>query len=1225
MAPPRKNTQVVVIPVGIGRYLAPANADVQRGRRRFEDLEAVDSDHAQLVHLFQSETYRKNGFVIRPMVTGTAGQITDKLNGACTELANDPPSAVLLFWSGHGETPGGGDLRLATVECCHPMSSADGFSPAELVNKLAASLADTFCLVLDVCQGGAADGIVAATAAQRFRETQTGTVRRMAALFSAQAFDEAEDGLFVGVLERVLRNGPSPEARDRIAQRGWGEFSANNRLLTMGEIDGAMQAEFDVLKENKPRVQTPVSEIFREFGLFPNPLYSANAPPLGVDVARRRWLGQDFDSHFLPKARGLEPREAGWFFSGRDAVSHEIVDWLHHRGDAGGQGLYVLTGSGGTGKSAIIGRMVALSDPESRRAAIQAEAAAAEAEAPAAGAEAKETLPAIESLDAALHLRNLDLARAAGALSELLGIPPPQLDQLAVWAAAHAPARFPGTGRAATVALDALDEASEPVSIAERLIQPLAARGWRFLVGTRRSAAPRGADRLLSRLGPAHIRDLDLEATTEADIAKYVKERLARTPGSPYADRPAEHATAIAARIAQKAQGRFLFARIAASGLLQRPRITLAELDGVTGESVGEALTRDLENNDKAFSDRFGRTGASDLLAALAWAEGEGLPLRNGLWPLLASALHPQAAPFSDEHAQWVLVNLGRYIIESGDGEQAVYRLFHESLNEHFRAGRDAPAVCAQFASTLLRHVEQLGGWDHANPYVVRHLPAYYRGVPAGLERLCTDPWYLRRALDLLGVDRLTDTLLSAWRASRLGSIEAVAKSVWRARVALSQDHDQLATQLHARLAGEEADALKRLIDELPRTAPRFWLRSRGTTLGWHAALETIQTMGDKVRALAFGFLGGASVIAVGHGTKIVLWNPRTGALPPAIDNEGLRVTGLAIGVLEDRDVLAVAAGGVGGRLVIRDAGTGARIGEPIDCDPGMVAMGRAKGRVAVVTPRGGDQYRVRTIDGREPMQEEWIAAAAVGQFRSALVAVVRKGPRYQVVNLDTGEVIGPEMDLPQDVKLMSVGDLNGTPVLCHVSRGNELGLRNLHTGRELGNPTAFGFPVRTIASGEVDGEFIVAAGNDTDEEGGYVAIRQPLMVETTSPPLDQTLRQKRILGVGLAPVNGERVPSHDDGGEARTLVLLFEGIGAVDPLTLQVIARGPADGAAVEVLQGAWSVPATIEDKPPRMRNGHGYTLRRDRPLEWPIKCEAWATIGGRLLQARGGYGGTV
>jgi hypothetical protein len=1203
------SARVIVIPVGVSCYRDPPEPQRNRGRRRFEYLAAVETDLAQITRLFGSDHYRKNGFAVLPVVSGTAGEIIDQLNRIAEDLAAEPGRTVLLFWSGHGDTPNGGELRLATTESYQPMTPADGLPPWELVNKLAASGAKCFYLILDVCQAGAAGGGIATAAAQRFRENpDSSRFAGMAALFSAQAFELAEEGLFAELFERVLREGPSAEARARIAQAG-GEGIVHNRMLSMDEIRDMIEVEFDLLQERRPIVQAPTGQSMgRTFRPFPNPLYTSNAPAVMVEVARRRVLRQqDLDVHFLPKARGLEPGEEGWFFSGRDAVSQEIAEWLHGRGAAGGEALYVLTGSGGTGKSAILGRMVALSDPQFLASPSAAVALAA----------ARNTVPNVGSIDAALHLRNLDVVAAASALSDLLGLAAPEPGRLDAWTEAQKP-QLPGLNHVVTIVLDALDESAEPTAIAELLIQPLVSKGWRFLVGSRPSAASRQAALLISRLGRTHIRDLDHEPTTTEDIRGYVSRRLTQAPGSPYAGSSDDPVSAIADGIARKANGRFLFARLAVSGLMRRPRMTPSEVMAVTGDTIGEVLVRDLASTDESFRVRFSRhdAGASRLLAALAWAEGDGLPLRDDVWRIVAGALQPDLPSFQDEHVKWLLNEAGRYIIESGDGEQAVYRLFHESLNEHFRAGYDSIETGARIASALQLDIKQRGGWDDANPYIVRYLTSYYRGPAVGLERLCTDPWYLRRALELFGADRLADMLYRAYRTHQIRSIEAVAKSIKRARVALSRDPSQLAAQLQARLAGEETGDVKALIYQLPRAAPPLWLRSRGATLGWQAALQTMQTFNAKVRALAFGSIEGDGVIAVGAGAEIILWNPRMGALPARpISNDGLRVTELAIGAVEGREVLAVAAG-YDQRLVVRDARTGAVIGEPVACGHGHVAIGEFKGRVIVAIPDGCG-YVARTIDERGPNWAQRIQATTVGQLRGTIMAIEQRERKYRVVSLDTGECVGKEIKLPKDAVLTAIGELNGEPAVCYTDRYGNVGVLKLASGEKVASEIAMSFPVRTLVGGEIDGEFIVAAGNETDSESGYVSIRQPLTIERLSQPMDHPRWSwHKVLGVGL---------TRRTSGKARTLALIFERGGAVDPLTGQILAKGPRTGA-IELFSGTWRAPTIRQEAPlPHSDPDHGFILRRDYPLQWPITCEAWATVGGRILHVRGSYFGTV
>ena len=473
-----------------------------------------------------------------------------------------------------------------------------------------------------------------------------------------------------------------------------------------------------------------------------------------MDTSRRRWLRQeDLDTHFLPKARGLDPGEEGWFFAGRQAVSSEILDRLEGRGLAAAEPRYVLTGGGGSGKSAILGRIVALSDPQFRASSMGVQAAGGCRQHPAQHRVHRCGDPSGGSLTWWQPLPTP---------SELLGLSPP--GSAGIDAGAHAqPARLPGRDRVVVVVFDALDEAAGPAGIVDHVIQPLGTRGWRFLIGFRRSPTSRDASFLESRLKPAYFRDLDREATTELDIVEYVKRRLMQTPDSPYSGVPKDPGViAISERIAGKAGGRFLFARLSVSGLLRRAgRISLSELDAVTGNTVGETVARDLVSADDGFRAKFNRDdpGASTILAALAWAEGDGLPLRDGIWRTVACALRRDVPPLEDEHVRWVLQDAGRYIIESGDGEQAVYRLFHESLNEHFRSTVDQGSnPRTRIASALVREVNERGGWDMANPHLVQYLPFYY-GRSAGLSRLCTDPWYLRRALEFLVADRLADVL----------------------------------------------------------------------------------------------------------------------------------------------------------------------------------------------------------------------------------------------------------------------------------------------------------------------------------------------------------------------------------------------------------------------------------------------------------------------------------
>ena len=71
--------------------------------------------------------------------------------------------------------------------------------------------------------------------------------------------------------------------------------------------------------------------------------------------------------HFGPRGRGILPSSvrSGSYFTGRVRVLTELAGWLGGTGDADARAR-VVTGGPGSGKSAVLGRLVWLADPERR-------------------------------------------------------------------------------------------------------------------------------------------------------------------------------------------------------------------------------------------------------------------------------------------------------------------------------------------------------------------------------------------------------------------------------------------------------------------------------------------------------------------------------------------------------------------------------------------------------------------------------------------------------------------------------------------------------------------------------------------------------------------------------------------------------------------------------------------------------------------------------------------
>src|SRR5262249_14733038 len=146
-----------------------------------------------------------------------------------------------------------------------------------------------------------------------------------------------------------------------------------------------------------------------------------------------------------------------------------------------------------------------------------------------------------------------------------------------------------------------------------------------------------------------------------------------------------------------------------------------------------------------AFADdlrtRFGaeEQRVDDLLAALAWGEGKGLTRR--VWPRVADALTHGRRSYEDDDVAWVLGHAGWHIIESGEDGQAVYRLGHQALADHYRTRLEVKEVQARIVGALTAGVEG-AGWFDCDHYVWRHL-AYHAAQAGGLAALIRDPGYL--------------------------------------------------------------------------------------------------------------------------------------------------------------------------------------------------------------------------------------------------------------------------------------------------------------------------------------------------------------------------------------------------------------------------------------------------------------------------------------------------
>ena len=402
----------------------------------------------------------------------------------------------------------------------------------------------------------------------------------------------------------------------------WGPHDEAIRL-------GALIAELTV-----PGVH--VKEVFTggasELRLIPNPGHDPKERPGRVHIKRRlRRLSGGAEDHLLDKSEG---------FVGRSQLRRRIAEWLQ----TSTGGMFVVTGGPGTGKSALIGLLARQSVGD-----------------PVACAADGPCLPE-RSFDVIVHAHQKT--------------------------AADVQANLAGIGAPATILVDAVDEAvaGEAVGIASYLRSLSRRPGVRLVVGSRPSpvVASRLArvDLLLAELGPSETANLGEDPATAADMVALITALLG-VPGSPY---QGSDIADLAAEVAQRTAPSFLFAHTAARWLNGRPPITgypdwRRRLAGFGTDTVlGSLIDEDL-------AARFSGAElqrARDLLRALAWTEGLGLP-RYTIWPEFANALSPTLTTYGDPDVTWVLEEAGWYITEAGEDGQTVYRLFHQALVDWFR------------------------------------------------------------------------------------------------------------------------------------------------------------------------------------------------------------------------------------------------------------------------------------------------------------------------------------------------------------------------------------------------------------------------------------------------------------------------------------------------------------------------------------------------------------
>jgi hypothetical protein len=609
-----------------------------------------------------------------------ADRFQDELRVFCK--ARSAEDVVVLYHTGHADLAD--DLHRLWMG-----NTRDRYTNTVATRELAGlMLADTplnhALIILDTCfagQGGA-EALLSG-----MRGSARAPDKTLAVLTAGHPREQVRAGDFAGLFAAAVDH-PGTAGHEPV-------------YLPLGGLVGRIKAD-----SGRPGWQTiSCSVLFQhqqDLPFLPNPRYRPGLH--GLDLATQLRLAEDpkreheLREHFLPRARGVESAaEAAWRFVGRHAALRELSAWLASPDEP----ARVVTGDPGSGKSAVLGRLVVLADP-GRRGSV-----------PLAVVPAGALLPP-GSIDVAVHARGKTSEEVLAALC----------------AAARVHAETPGElvdrlgGRRLLAVVDAVDEAVDPAALVNGLLRPLidtcAGSGLRLLLGARRH--------LLDRLGPGAVRvDLDDEEYADpASLRAYTRRCLRETApaGSPGRQAPAQALAAVAEAVADAAGWSFLVALITARTLASRPDLP-DPADPAWRASLPKtaagAMRTDLQTRLGADAQR-----ARDLLTPLAFALGAGLPWED-LWAALATEL--ATAAYTDEDLVWLRRNAGSYIVEAVEAGGSVYRLYHEALAEHLRQGRDPRHVHAAITEFLTEHTPDTPDgerdWARAHPYTRAHLATH--------------------------------------------------------------------------------------------------------------------------------------------------------------------------------------------------------------------------------------------------------------------------------------------------------------------------------------------------------------------------------------------------------------------------------------------------------------------------------------------------------------------
>jgi WD40 repeat protein len=1116
-----------------------ASGRVEQGRRfviaagtatydHHAPLLSVPDDLKTIVHFFTGEGYQEQLTELRlnPTSTDLRGAISLWLTDGQQRTKDD---VAVIYYSGHGATQDPYHYLL-TAESDQAYEgtalSADFFvralgSPPKTRRLL---------IILDACYSGqGALNLVEAAARMSGGQELLGEHEGVWVIAASRPREEADQGAFANTFRQAVQD----------VQEDAGGLQQFLSLDSIVDRTNGLLAELDV----RQRVSWAPASLARGLGPFlPNHNYEPDAPA-GVDLGTRARLAREISTHWEPKSRGVEvAASAGWYFMGRTTALREVVAFASGNHDSR---LRVVTGDPGSGKSALLGRLVLLSDPGTRpRVPVR--------DAP------PDTIPEQGSVTVALLARGKTVAGLMVELADQLELTSGE-DPIQALIARQTPA---------LIVIDALDEATNPQRVIEDVIKPLQAiadggTGHRLLVATRRPWVP---------FLPARRVEIDLDDPAylrTGDIADYVSNVLtaADDPASPtpYREHSVE-ARNVAEEVARIAGRSYLIAQVGARILTNTPGMLTpnrvrSSWRGWAG--VGQAFDADLA--------RYGaeETRVRDLLIPLAWSRGAGLP--REIWADVATQIAGNL--YTSDDIAWVLSAAGAYIAEALEDDRSVYRLYHQEFADHLRKAYASIQNNRAITGVLLDRVPTLQhtrgrDWLAAHPYVRSHL-ASHAAACSMLDELVTDPGFLIAAAP--------EGLLPALRS--ITSPEGhMAAATYEAVTPYFERHvpGRAAAQLELAARQQHADGLAERVNGLPYSRPwavpwaNWTPEDRNLIVGRHTGW---------VRAVAVGEIDSRPVVvSAGEDATLRIWDLATGqSRGEALTSRQGAIHALALGRINNRPIAVT--GHANGRLCVWDLTTGQTVGGPMTSHMGAVhavAIGEIDGHPIALSAGDDDKVRVWDLDTHKargnPLlgHNNIVQSVALGEIGSHPIAISG--------GLDGAVLIWdltwrhprarPLLESSGMIEEIAFGHVDGHAVAVIGGLGRPLRVLDVVTGQTRGKPMAASSGgVHALAFSEIDGHPVVLTGGTH-----VVQIWDLATGQTRQKPLIGHTGQ--VLAVAFGQIDGH--PVAVSGGVDRTVRVWDLASGQTrqypDPrpkVLARAVAVGRIDGQPIAITAG--------------------------------------------------------